>query len=163
MRLASTLTACYIIDACYICSCLSGTSKGIRVDPVFPFCSFQPRSHVYILGQVQTQIQWILITFKHFHLSHLREPWQAVSNLYLFDQLFQFLVSLNHMTHIRLVMVKLFIFKTEEYLVKLCSPYLFFSFGFSMAWLKLGLAWLWLKRRSHVEIILTSTVEGTSF
>ena len=48
---ALTLTACYMIDACYICSCLSGTSKGIRVDPIFePFCSFQPRSQVYILG-----------------------------------------------------------------------------------------------------------------
>ena len=55
------------------------------------------------------------------------------------------------MTHIRLVMVKLFISKTEKYLVKLCSPYLFFSFGFSMAWLKLGLAWLWLYMAKEAE------------
>lgn len=122
MRLLVTLTACYMIGACYVCSYLSRTLKGIRVDPVFPFCSFQSRYHVYILGQAQTQIQQILIpsTFISRIFVSLGKPFPI--RIYLMSFFF---VSLNHVTHIRLAMIERFIFKTEEQLGKLCSPYSF--------------------------------------
>ena len=36
-------------------------------------------------------------------------------------------------------------------------------YGLAKTWLGYGYGYIWLKRWSHVKIILTSTVEGTSF